>query len=401
MRFRNDIAKVKKFFLALLAMALLSGLFLVRVAYTRGDVKYYSLSSPQVIINNGPIGSFDNLRTHTLSIVELNKNGYRFWGYYTGRGGNKINTDMGLAYSNDLINWVKEDISPVVKNLRWGTVVVVDGVINMFGTRNYGGDTYIVRLTSEDGKNFKEQGIVVPSVSGDKHQNPFIFYDENNKIFRLYYFHLSGRDNRIEEKHSSDIDRIADAPANIVMSDDENILAAPSIFYRDGKYWLTTETLRGINGKQTWETLAFVSDNPIRGFEPVDNNRILVDNDACFFPYLFDNQLNGVYSHRYENSTWKLFRMTHNFDSKNQIKLEEPAADLMINMTKQLTANLILPDGAVKKVTTAATWATSDNSIATVRKGKITAKKEGTAVITVSFGGVSATEYINVKSTET
>ncbi|MCG9968183.1 hypothetical protein L9W92_08980 [Pelotomaculum terephthalicicum JT] len=309
MRFRNDIAKVKKFFLALLAMALLSGLFLVRVAYTRGDVKYYSLSSPQVIINNGPIGSFDNLRTHTLSIVELNKNGYRFWGYYTGRGGNKINTDMGLAYSNDLINWVKEDISPVVKNLRWGAVVVVDGVINMFGTRNYGGDTYIVRSTSEDGKNFKEQGIVVPSVS--------------------------------------------------------------------------------------------FSDNPIRGFEPVDNNRILVDNDACFFPYLFDNQLNGVYSHRYENSTWELFRMTHNFDSKNQIKLEEPAADLMINMTKQLTANLILPDGAVKKVTTAATRATSDNSIATVRKGIITAKKEGTAVITVSFGGVSATEYINVKSTET
>lgn len=44
----------------------------------------------------------------------------------------------------------------------------------------YAGDTYIVRLTSEDGKNFKEQG-------------------------------------------------------------NENIFAAPSIFYRDGKYWLTTE----------------------------------------------------------------------------------------------------------------------------------------------------------------
>jgi hypothetical protein len=271
----------------------------------------------------------------------------------------------------------------------------------MFGTRNYGEDTYIVRLISEDGINFNEQEVVVAQVKGEKHQNAFIFYDEANKLYRLYYFHLSGQDNFIEEKHSDNITGLAMSPKSIILSDNKNILAAPSIFFRDGRYWLTAETFQETNNVHKWQTLAFVSDNPITGFIPVEETSILVDNDACFFPYIFDNRLIGVYSHRYEDKTWDLYGTTHAFQTKNRIKIEQPVAQLEINQSKQLMASFILPNGKIKNVTADATWATSDNSTITVQKGIITAKKEGTTIITVTYGGVSTTNIIQVVPVKT
>lgn len=395
MQLRNSGSKMKKItVIGLLIFAIISGLYVAAIAYSESNIRYYPLSQPQLIIARGPAGTFDHTRTHTLSVVELNKNGFRFWGYYTGNN-QRINSDMGIAYSNDLKSWVKDTAPPVLQNLRWGTVVVVDGVVNMFGTRNYGGDTKIVRLTSEDGKTFQEQETVVPSASGEKHQNPFIFYDENNGLYRLYYFHLAGQDNRIEEKHSSDISQLSNAPVSLVMSDSENILAAPSVFYRDGRYWFTTETLRVIDGIKTWETLAFVSDKPLEGYEPVDNSKILINDDACYFPYIFDNELNGLYSHRNADGTWDMYRTTYSFETKNQIILNG-SSEIAVGKTAPLTANLIQPDGDVINVTSKATWATSENSIATVCRGEITAKKAGSVVITVSYGGASATRNITI-----
>lgn len=377
------------------AVIFVAGLYLAALAYSESHEKYFSLTEPQLVIGAGPPGAFDCSMAHTLSVVELNRNGYRFWGYYTGRDHKKVDTDIGLAYSNDLVHWVKDESSPVVRDLRWGTVVVADGIINMFGTRNYGGDTKIVRLISEDGKHFKEQETAVPSVKGEKHQNPFIFWDETEGLYRLYYFHLVGNNNRIEEKHSSSIEGLAGARANLVMSDDEHILAAPSVFFREGRYWLTAETFREVNGIGKWQTLAFVSDHPLRGFEPVENSFLLVNNDACFFPYIFDNCLNGFYSHQNENGTWHLFRVAHDFEKKDRIKLAGHGL-LTVNGTRQLHAYQVQPDGTEKDVTAAAVWATSDNSVVTVQKGKITGKKEGSAIITVSYGGASVSEYINV-----
>ncbi len=396
MKLRDNIKNGRQILVAFLAVVLISGFYTATDAFSGSDEEYDSLNPAKVIIKKGPAGSFDHLATHTLSIVELNKNGYRFWGYYTGWNGNGMQTNMGLAYSNDLVNWVKDDSSPVVRDLRWGTVIMVDGVINMFGTRNYGGYSYIVRLTSEDGKNFTEQEMAVAPVNGEKNQNPFIFYDEENQVYRLYYFHLIGKNNRIEEKHSADITQLAVAPENLVMSDRTSILAAPSIFYRDGKYWFFTETCRKVNDVFKWQTLAFVSDNPIMDFEPTEIDKVLIDNDACFMPYLFDNQFNGVFSHKYPDGTWELFRTTYDFNRKNQIYLGEPSTSLSINETKQLAASFILSGGNVQNISAAASWATSDNSIVTIQKGLITAKKEGTAIITVSFGGVSTTEEIYV-----
>lgn len=394
---RGILGKKLLFLITTIIILLIIGITFIK-AYGDTEVSYYPLNSPQMIIPIGPPGSFDHLRTHTLSVVELNKNGYRFWGYYTGWDG--IGKDsMGLIYSNDLINWVKDSSEPIIPNLRWGTAVVDDGIIHMFGTRNYGGDSYIVRLTSQDGKNFTEEKIVVPAVKGQKHQNPFIFYDETNQVYRLYYFHLKGKDNIIEEKHSPSITQLALAEPHIILSENNKILAAPSIFYRDNKYWLTAETLSNRNNKWIWETIAYFSGHPIYGFVQVSNHEILQNDDACFFPFVFDNQLNGFYSHRYDNDTWVLFRTTHDFAYKNKIKLNENTLNLKVGEMKQLIATAISPNGIEKNVTGSATWATSDNWVASVQDGKVVAKEEGTAVITASYGGVSTTSVVRIYQT--
>lgn len=358
-------------------------------------LKYFPLGATKMIVAKGPEGTFDYIRTHTLSVVELNKDGYRFWGYYQGYDGKNINHDMGLVYSNDMENWVKEEKNPIIRNLRWGTVVVADGIVNMFGTRNYGEDSNIVRLTSENGKDFIEQETVVKPIKNHRNQNPFIFYDEKNEMYRLYYFHLDGEKNIIEEKHSADIAGLANSTANIVLQDNKDILAAPSILYRSGRYWLTAETLHLVDGVKTWKTIAFVSDDPVKGFVPVANHEILVDQDACFFPYIFDNKLYGVYSHEYKDGTWELFRRIHEFKNQNKIRLDTIKVDMAHGNSKYLKATLTLPDGSEKDVTSAATWATSDNSTVKVNDGKVNALKKGIAIITASYGGSSTTTVVN------
>lgn len=361
------------------------------------DIKYYSLSSPKLILEKGPEGAFDSKRTHTMSIVELNKDGYKYWAYYHGFNGTNIKHDMGLAYSNDLENWVKEESNPIIPDLRWGTVVVVDGIVNMFGTRNYGGDSYIVRLSSEDGKNFKEEETAVAPVKGEKNQNPFIFYDDRTATYRLYYYHFEDGKCYIEEKHSKDIAQVAKAEANKVLSDDEFILAAPSMMFKDGKYWLAAETLHEVKGRKVWKTIMFSSRHPYKGFFRVDNHEILVDSDACYFQHIFDNRLVGVYSHEYADGTWEIFKREHPFKSRTDVEMNEHKVSLNVRQSRQLTATASINGGEEKDVTGAATWAISDNKIASVRKGKIIAKNAGKVTVTASYGGDSEVSEIEIK----
>lgn len=280
--------------------------------------KYHPFGSPpRTILVKGPKGSWDQKKVHTLSVVELNLGGYRFWGYYTGYDRINIRRNMGLVRSNDLENWIKFEGNPVVRNLRWGTCVLINGVIHMFGTRDYSdsnGGSFIVRLTSKDGVNFIEQETVVNKIEEQNNQNPFIFYDEPNKMYRLYWFndkpHEKGHLDYIKEKHSDDISFLASSQTKTVLLSEHSILAAPSVAFFQGKYWLTAETLIC----DVWVTVCFVSNDPIAGFKPVENFVILMDNTACYFQYIFDNQLNGFYSHRVsvEDCDWNIGRVFHN-----------------------------------------------------------------------------------------
>lgn len=57
--------------------------------------------------------------------------------------------------------------------------------------------------------------------------------------------------------------------------------------------------------------------------------------------------------------------------------------------TKQITATLGYSDGSTEDVTTSATWTSSDDAVATVAAGLITAVAEGACTVTADAEGVS------------
>src|ERR1700712_545805 len=87
-------------------------------AQTGGVIHYLELSKPSKI--EWPAQSWEgDQQPHTLSVVEFNREGYKYWGWYglnQGRG-------MGLARSQDLIHWTKFDGNPIWTNARWPSVL--------------------------------------------------------------------------------------------------------------------------------------------------------------------------------------------------------------------------------------------------------------------------------------
>lgn len=382
------------FFVALISFITYN---IVNVSASKNErnINYYSLSDAVKVLPKGEEGTFDSKRTHTMSVVEMNKGGYRFWSYYHGFNGKNIRNDVGLAYSNDLVNWVKDSDKPIVTNLRWASSVVVNGTVNLFGTRNYGDDSYLVRLTSDDGKNFGHEQIVVPAVTKERNQNGFIFYDQLQGLYRLYYYHNQNGVYFIEEKHSKDISALDKAEPVKVLSDKQFILAAPSVMYRDGKYWLAAETLHEIKGKKVWKTIVFASKNATRGFVPTDNHEILVDSDACYFQYIFDNKLAGLYSHESADGTWEMYMRTHEFENKMTLTPSAKSLKLKVSETQGIKINSEY-NSNTRDITDKTMFASSDNEVINISAGQIQGKKPGKAVITATYGGASVTIPVDV-----
>ena len=76
----------------------------------------------------------------------------------------------------------------------------------------------------------------------------------------------------------------------------------------------------------------------------------------------------------------------------SSISLSQPTAEMIIGESITITAT-VLPSNATDK---AVTWASSKVSVATVSDGRVTAVSEGSATITASAGGKSATCVITV-----
>lgn len=84
-----------------------------------------------------------------------------------------------------------------------------------------------------------------------------------------------------------------------------------------------------------------------------------------------------------------------NYIAVSNVKLNKTSTTLSIGSTESLTGTVV-PSNATNKDMT---WTSSDNSIATVSNGKVTAKKTGTAIITVTSGNKKATCIVNVVNT--
>lgn len=230
---------------------------------------------------------------HTLDVVEMNKDGHRYWGYY----GTADHDAVGLAFSEDLENWTRySTTTPLINGVGWPTVGIQNGTIYMFYIK--GGvldQIYWATSPTTDGYAFTEQGI---AVSASSSHDPFLWH---NPVDGDWY--LLWKDNvnvgTIKCCHAKNIADIPSSPPMVLRTETNGYygtLAAPGIFYSNGAYYLTDESDPGL-----WQMRAFYSsvleENCFSGTSECSNSPILSDNDACGFPHVEGNTLYYYWSH--------------------------------------------------------------------------------------------------------
>jgi hypothetical protein len=279
-------------------------------------VQYLKLSKPQVALPEAQAWE-GNEFPHTMCVLELNRDGFRYWGWYglnEGRG-------IGLARSNDLVKWTKYEKNPLWTNARWPTVLEKadprdPGLLYFAITRDY--DTpssHVVLATSGDGINIKEEKILVAGVPNQRNQNPNLFHDPvSGKFFLTFY---RGNDQDHFEIISRKADKVTDldkAPDKILIRSNETV-AAPTLLYaipkgqKTGIYYMATEIYphRYTNNPEgEWLVKVFSASTPDGDFQPVAGNPIMSGQRACLFQHIFHDRFYGFDCHLSTPDHWEL-----------------------------------------------------------------------------------------------
>lgn len=289
------------------AMAAAIALGTPAAARASGAVHYLELSTPQPILT-APQAWEGDQQPHTLSVVELDRQGFKYWGWYglnQGRG-------MGLARSNDLVHWTKDAANPLWTNARWPSVLKVGGVdgapvLYFAVTRDYDTPTSrIVLAKSTDGLHLDEVATLVAAAPGQRNQNPNLFRDPQSGRFFLTFYRGNDHDRfELVSKSAAMIPGLAQAPEKVLMRTTRTV-AAPTLLYVPkagaggaGTYFLATEIYPGRYAPDGagWQVKVFHSDRPDGAFEPVANNPVQVGDRACLFQFIFNDRFYGFQSH--------------------------------------------------------------------------------------------------------
>jgi len=255
---------------------------------------------------------------HTLSVLKLNRDGYRYWGWY----GLNEGAGIGLARSNDLVSWTKYEKNPLWIDARWPSVLQnVDRkhpkLLYFAITRGY--DTpssYIVLATSKDGTHLTQRKTLVKAAPNQRNQNPNLFCDHRSVLFYLTFYRGNDHDHfEIISKSAERVQDLDEAPEKILMQTTETV-AAPTLLYlknaASGKkdvYYLATEIYPHRytdNPEGEWQVKVFWAESPDGNFEPVTGNPILRGQRACLFQHVFDGRFYGFDCHLDTPDHWEL-----------------------------------------------------------------------------------------------
>jgi hypothetical protein len=247
---------------------------------------------------------------HTLAVLEMNRNGFRYWGWYGLNDGGGI----GLAHSNDLVHWTKYRKNPLLTNARWPSVLAKADpndpeLLYVAYTRDYDTPTsHIVLGSTRDGVHISVVKILVQPVTYQHNQNPNLFHDPRTGRFFLTWFR--GCEHwEIMSRSAARVEDLDQAPDKILLSSDETI-AAPTLLYLPGSqgqnsgfYYLATE----IRPQQReWQTKVFVAKAADGDFKPLAQNPVLRDGRACLFQYVFQKRFYGYFCHEVSDEEWTL-----------------------------------------------------------------------------------------------
>lgn len=315
------IKKIQINFAAILTVIFLFG----AVQFAQG-IDYPKLSEKETIFQ-GDAGKWDADKVHTLSVVEANKDGYKYWGYYglSYYGGDPTFRKAGLVRSNDLKTWTKYEGNPLINgDCRWPSAVYTNGKFYLFYAEyDSVNDSRIVMVSSKDGIHFDNKTVIVAREKDKQNQNPNIIYNKKDKCFYLSYYHGFERQGQkvegakiseenknaknywsIKLKKTKNIENWNNAKPKTLLYRTDYTIASPSLAFYNNKYYLLIESILAGKWNDKWVTLAYASDKIDGKYTEVKNNPVLSDDDACAFQHVFNNQLYIFYSHCLNPAKW-------------------------------------------------------------------------------------------------
>ena len=256
--------------------------------FDHGGVGYFEVGSPSTIAQKDQ--SWETQAPHTLSVVELNLEGYRYWGYYglADCGG------IGLLRSNDLVKWDKQP-APLLNQdgERWPSAHYDGRTLFMVYDRDHCGTSHVALRESTDGRSFSESyTVLVAQEPGVRNQNPHLFWNAADGFYYLYWFRGGEAQGvwQIKARRARAPRELADPASEVVLMEEPYTLAAPNMMLRDGVYYFSTEV-----NENAWKTKIYVGPTPFGPFEPLPGAIILSNNEACWFQHIFEGVLHGFY----------------------------------------------------------------------------------------------------------
>ncbi len=284
-------------------------------------IPYLQLSAPRHVLPDAQPWE-GNEFPHTLSVLEFKRDGFRYWGWYGLNEGGGI----GLARSNDLVNWTKYQKNPLWSNARWPSVLrnadpKHPKLLYFAITRDY--DTpssYIVLATSEDGIHLTQEKTLVQAVPNQRNQNPNLFRDPRSGHFYLTFYRGNDHDHfEIISKSATQVQDLDKAPEKVLMQTRETVAAPTLLYLRNvpgvkgkkarGTYYLATEIYphRYTDDPEgEWQVEVFAADSPDGDFHPVAEDPILRGQRACLFQHVFKNRFYGFDCHLDSPDHWVL-----------------------------------------------------------------------------------------------
>ncbi len=283
-------------------------------------VPYLKLTTPRRVLPEAQAWE-GNEFPHTMSVLEMKRGGFRYWGWYglnEGRG-------IGLARSNDLVKWTKYESNPLWTNARWPSVLARadpkhSSTLYFAITRDY--DTpssHIVLASSEDGIHLKEEKILVQGVPNQRNQNPNLFRDPRSGRFYLTFYRGNDHDHfEVISKNATSVQELDAAPERVVMTTTDTV-AAPTLLYlknakdgaakKTGMYFMATEIYphRYTNDPEgEWQVKVFAASAPDGDFQEVEGNPVMRGQRACLFQHVFNGRFYGYDCHLEAPDKWVL-----------------------------------------------------------------------------------------------
>jgi hypothetical protein len=260
---------------------------------------YFEFSAPTTVMTQTL--PWETKPPHTLTVIEHDRDGYKYWGYYglADCGG------IGIARSNDLLHWEKMPEPLLNKDgERWPAALKVDGTIYMIYDRDHCGVSHLVLRTSKDGLHFSDPyTIIVQRENGIRNQNPALFHDPASGRFFLYWYR-GGADAgfwQIKVRSADTIEGLADVSSEKVLLDVPYELAAPNMMAVDGVYYLSAEV-----NENAWKTVIYAGPAPAGPFTLLPDAPQLSDNQACLFQHVFTGTVMHGYYCKDTGAGWVL-----------------------------------------------------------------------------------------------